>query len=954
MKKTTGKPNLDLSKIRNRYYFVADILIFLMTTILALIIRLDGNIVDILNYQWALYFATLLFAIIKLITLIGFGVYSRFWQYAGARDFIDIASAITLATVIEGIALAYLYKLSGSSLSVISNLPRSLFLIDALLSLVAISGFRYGIRELIQHRRIRNATGKVSMPQNNTRVLIVGAGNAGTSLVRQMQTSPEYGLLPIAFVDDNPSKLNQKILGINVIGNRFKIGHVIQSMRIDKVIIAMPSASGENIRGIVGICQQMNVPVITLPSLTEILSCDREIKVNNLRNVEIEDLLRRQPIQTDLQRVSELVRGKKILVTGAGGSIGSEICRQILNFKPSEIMLLGKGENSIFMIHQELEKFIQLMGLDTPIPKLHTYICDVRSYSRLKYVFDNFRPEIVFHAAAHKHVPLMELNPPEAITTNIFGTKNMVELANAYDVKNFVMISTDKAVNPTNIMGATKRVAEMVVLQVAKKYKKPFTVVRFGNVLGSRGSVVPTFKRQISEGGPVTITHPDIIRYFMTIPEAVQLVLQTSVLGRGGEVCMLDMGEPVKILDLAKDLIRLSGYEVGKDIDIVYTGLRPGEKLFEELFLPGEKYERTEHEKIRVVWNASDRLPHHLDATIAKLGEAVDHNDCRAICALLQTLVLGYVPSISLSPETSEIIRNTTNQETQGGELAAINPDLIIDVNKLAQLSRLERLYYRATNDSIDYYSPSQFRFSVRDLQIAFDERQFMFYYQPIVDLQTKKTIGFESFLRWQHPERGLIASCDFIEDLEESGLIILLGWWTIDETCHQINVWEQQFPDKPIEISLNLSIQQFFHPDLLMQIAAIIKKYAISPASLALEIPEKTIRDNPEMAAVILSKLKSLGLKLQLDKFGLDLHFMSNSLAMHLLCSQFDRLKIHQTVIQDTSTNNHLLHSITKIAKTLSIDVIAVGVETVAQRDHLESLNCRYGQGYLFAKPTQ
>lgn len=944
---------LEASEVRNRYYFIVDTLIFLIITILALIIRLDGNLVSIPDYQWVLCFATLFFASVKLSTLIVLGIYSRFWQYAGAKDFIDIAIAIFLATVIEAFALNFLYNLSGSYFPVISNLPRSLFLIDALLSLVAVSGFRYGMRELIQHRRIRNARGNVSMPQINTRVLIVGAGNAGTSLVRQMQVSSEHGLQPIAFIDDNPSKLNQKILGIKVVGNRFKIRHVIQSMRIDKVIIAMPSAAGENIRAIVDICQQMNAPVITLPSFTEILSSDRRIKVNNLRNIEIEDLLRRQPIETDLQKVSELVQGKKILVTGAGGSIGSEICRQIFNFKPSEIMLLGKGENSIFLIHQELEKAIQSMELDVSVPKLHTYICDIRSYSRLKYIFENFRPDIVFHTAAHKHVPLMELNPPEAITTNVFGTKNLVELANAYNVENFVMISTDKAVNPTNIMGATKRVAEMVVLQIAKKYKKSFTVVRFGNVLGSRGSVVPTFKRQIAAGGPVTITHPDIIRYFMTIPEAVQLVLQTSVLGKGGEVCMLDMGEPVKILDLAKDLIHLSGYEVGKDIDLVYTGLRPGEKLFEELFIPGEKYERTEHEKIRVVWNASDRLPQHLDATLAKLAEAAEYNDSWTICTLLKTIVLGYVPSLTFNSESDETVSDVIGDKQRDRKLTVSNQDLKIDMNKLAQVSRLEHLYNQSSSDGIDYYPVYQPRFLARDLQIALEEQQFMFYYQPIVDLKTKKTIGFESFLRWQHPEQGLIASCDFIEDLEESGLIIALGWWTIDEICHHINIWEQQFPNKPIEISLNLSVQQFFHPDLLTQIATIIYKYAISPVSLALEIPESTIKKNPQMTTTILSKLKALGIKLQLDKFGIDLDFVNYSQAMPLLYSQFDRLKIHQTIIQDLTTNNHLLISINKFAQTLNIDVIAVGVETSAQRDHLELLNCKYGQGYLFAKPS-
>jgi len=940
---------LDASKLRNRYYFIVDTLIFLIITTLALIVRLDGNLGSIHNYQWLLCFATLFFASIKLSTLIGFGIYSRFWQYAGARDFIDIASAIFLATLIEAVALNFLYNLSGSYFPVISNLPRSLFLIDALLSLVAVSGFRYGMRELLQHRKLRNARCKVAMPQSNTRVLIVGAGNAGTSLVRQMQFSSEHGLLPIAFIDDNPSKLHQKILGINVVGNRLKIGHVIQSMRIDKVIIAMPSAAGENIRAIVEICNQRNVPVITLPSLTEILSGDRGIKVNNLRNVEIEDLLRRQPIKTDLQKVSELVRGKKILVTGAGGSIGSEICRQVCTFQPSEIMLLGKGENSIFLIHQELERAIQSMGLDIPVPKLHTYICDIRSYSRLKYIFENFRPNIVFHAAAHKHVPLMELNPPEAITTNIIGTKNLVELANAYNVENFVMISTDKSVNPTNIMGATKRVAEMVVLQIAKKYHKSFTVVRFGNVLGSRGSVVPTFKRQIATGGPVTITHPDIIRYFMTIPEAVQLVLQTSVLGRGGEVCMLDMGEPVKIVDLAKDLIHLSGYEVGKDIDIVYTGLRPGEKLFEELFIPGEKYERTEHEKIRVVWNASDRLPQYLDATIAKLAEAAEYNDSWTICTLLKTIVLGYVPSLSFNSESDETVSEVVVGKLGDRQLTAINQNLKIDMHKLAQVSRLEHIYNHSSNDGIDYYPVYQPRFSTRDLQTALEEEQFIFYYQPIVDLKTAEIKGFEALIRWYHPQRGMVSPNDFIPLAEEMGFINTIGWWVMEEGCRQLRSWWDNGLAQEMTLNLNLSAYQIQDSNLLKRIDRLMQSSQMPTSALKLEITESVFIEN-DRTIKTLHALKERGFQMALDDFGTGYSSLS-----YLHSLPIDILKVDKSFVQqigDEHRQCNLVTAILGIAQTLNLAIVAEGIETPHQLATLQALNCDLGQGYLFAAP--
>jgi FlaA1/EpsC-like NDP-sugar epimerase len=625
-----------LIKLKNSHYFTIDIAIFMLTPMLALLLRLDGA-VDVNRYLPGLLWATILFLVIKLSLLGLSGAYQRCWQYASVDELQQIV-IVGLTSILAQTTLFIAFYTTPSLHLYL--LPRSLPLLDGILSFLLISIVRFNVRlvDRLTHRHRHF--------HRRDRILIVGAGSAGVALAQEMQRNPSLGFRPVGFVDDNRAKHNLRIRRLPVFGDRHKIPELARSLHLRRVVIAMPSASGRVIRDVLDICQQVGVPTSTLPGIDEILNS--RVTVDKIREVEIKDLLRREPIQMNVEQVSNFVSGKRILITGAGGSIGSELCRQILKCNPTSMVLIGHGENSIFHIQQELERSLQVIRESNEdvrsLPQVFACIADVRSCSRLEFIFNQFKPQVIFHAAAHKHVPMMELNAPEAITNNVVGTKNLVDLALKYSVENFVMVSTDKAVNPTNIMGASKRVAEMLVLQAAQKSNKRYVVVRFGNVLGSRGSVIPTFKRQIAEGGPVTVTHPDICRYFMTIPEAVQLVLQAAVISKGGEVMMLDMEQPVKIVDLAKELIHLSGYEVGKQIDIVFTGLRPGEKLYEELFIQGEQYNPTEHKKLFVVSNASRIIPSHLDRLLNLLSQAASQNDSSSITFLLEQLVPGYKP----------------------------------------------------------------------------------------------------------------------------------------------------------------------------------------------------------------------------------------------------------------------------------------------------------------------
>lgn len=561
----------------------------------ALYLRFDGNVPN----QYIVQLPTIvpLFIVVRLSTFWVFRAYSSLWRYATTRDAVSAVTAV-------GAGAAILFGIAQTTS--LMTLPRSVFAIEALLFVVLAAAPRFYVRW--RRARMQSAVG-----QRGTRVLIVGAGDAGAMLVREFEQQPHLGVHVVGFVDDDVSKINRELGGVRVLGRREQIPDIVKRKAIQRIIIAMPSVDPSVIRETMAICKETGAELKMLPPVAELMS--GQVRAQDVRDVRIEDLLRREPVTTDLSAISGYLRGKRVLVTGAGGSIGSELCRQVCTFAPAQLILLDHSENCIFEIDGELRELYPEACL-TPI------IGDIRDRLKMNRVFARYAPEVVFHAAAHKHVPLMEANPDEAIANNVLGTRNVAEAAARYGAERFVMVSTDKAVNPGNVMGATKRMAELVVQTMQASQAKPslevvngtqgkngaatygrtrFVSVRFGNVLGSRGSVIPKFRQQIQQGGPVTVTHPDMTRYFMTIPEAVQLIIQAAAMGEGGEVFLLDMGEPVRIADLAHDLIRLSGFEPGKDIDIVYTGIRPGEKLFEELINDGETVGKTSHEKIMVL-----------------------------------------------------------------------------------------------------------------------------------------------------------------------------------------------------------------------------------------------------------------------------------------------------------------------------------------------------------------
>jgi FlaA1/EpsC-like NDP-sugar epimerase len=623
-----------IHRLRNRYFFFLDIVLLVVASVSAYVLRLDAFY---FNQEGSGFLCFTAYAVVVIPLIFWMlGIYSRYWVYASVDELLWLSGAVTLGAAISG-ALAWMTDWAFSTVAI----PRSIPFIFWPLALAATGAPRFAVRLYAQHVRRHPRTRSEFGSQQ--RVLVAGAGLAGTTIVREVLNNPSLGMDVIGFVDDDVSKRAARIFGVPVLGDRRDIPALHEKYEFDLVIIAMPTVPGREIRDIVTICERIGVPAKIMPGLYEMIG--GAVSVNQLRNVQIEDLLRREPVHIDVEAVKQLLAHKRVLVTGGGGSIGSELCRQILRCGPAELIVLGHGENSVFEICSELNRALQGLastasGMLDPLPVIQAVIADVRFPERLRVVFEQYRPEVVFHAAAHKHVPLMEDNPTEAVSNNVLGTRNLLDVSVMAGVERFVMISTDKAVRPQSMMGASKRVAEMLVHQTAWEIGKPYVAVRFGNVLGSRGSVLQTFRQQIAAGGPVTVTHPEMKRFFMTIPEAVQLVLQAAVLGKGGEVFMLDMGEPVKIVDLARDVIELSGLEVGPDIEIQYTGIRPGEKLHEELFTPGESYRRTEHEKVFVIESAANAvLPSQLNQSMSCLEQAVYDHQINQLKAVLQDLV---------------------------------------------------------------------------------------------------------------------------------------------------------------------------------------------------------------------------------------------------------------------------------------------------------------------------
>ena len=607
---------------RNRLFvvFVMTSLIIISSLLLAYAIRFDFSIPSAYWPRISVLIPAIL--VIKLTIFWQFGCFRGWWRYVSMPDLMQIVKATVLGSVVFVAYAVLIYRLD--------QIPRSVLILDGVFCFLMIGGIRFATRAFREHYLpLRQGT-----ELRQARALIVGAGDAGQLIAREVRSNPELDLNVLGFIDDDPVKKKGTFQGLNVLGSQADLKKIVTERGIDEIIIAIPSASGTVIKSIVERCRESKVKFRILPGVGELI--DGRVSIQQVRDVDLNDLLGREPIFLDDAQINYYLQGKRVLVTGAGGSIGSEICRQVARFKPQKLILFENGETPLFLIEQELIKNFPNLTI-VPI------IGDVRNRSRVNVIFDEQMPQVVFHAAAYKHVPMMENNPAEAVNNNVQGTRLLADAADNIGVEKFVMVSTDKAVRPTNIMGTTKRVAEMYVQALNKKSKTNFVTTRFGNVLGSNGSVIPTFKEQIAQGGPVTVTHPEVTRFFMTIPEATQLVLQAGSMGSGGEIFLFDMGEAVKIQFLAEELIRLSGLKPHEDIEIVYTGLRPGEKLYEELLLDDEGVLPTPHKKICVA-QSTTREYAELLVVIECLLDASKALDLPTVKEMLQQLVPEYSP----------------------------------------------------------------------------------------------------------------------------------------------------------------------------------------------------------------------------------------------------------------------------------------------------------------------
>lgn len=569
---------------------------------------------------------------VKPLVFIATGFYRNLWRYASLQDAINIFKVVSIASAVTGSIFIFLHYFS--------TFPRSIIVLDWFLLLFMISASRLAWRFYREFFLIlKNTKGRTT--------LIIGAGEAGSLLLKELRREPASPYRIIGFVDDDKLKQGMRLNGVPVLGTLGQLQGIIRKFRVEEVIIAIPSTSGKVIRSIVENCKMSGVRFRILPSIRDLMDC--KISASQIKDVEIEDLLGREPVVLDEVGIGNYLTGRNVLVSGAAGSIGSEICRQVARFRPAKLILLDNAETPLFHFEREL-------SARHPELALVPLIGDVGNRGKIESVFHEFLPDVVFHAAAYKHVPLMEYNPLEAVANNIGGTRVLADAADRFGVRDFVMISTDKAVNPTNVMGATKRVGEIYVQALSRNSSTRFTTVRFGNVLGSNGSVVPLFKEQIKAGGPVTVTDPNVVRYFMTIPEAVQLVLQAGCLGKGGEIFVLDMGDPVRIVDLAEELIRLSGFVPYEDIKINFTGLRPGEKLFEELLMAGEGVKPTTHEKIRVA-AAVETDPAAVTAGLEELLWLTSEQGIPAVMKSLRRMVPEFKPQYRFNGETPPIFQ---------------------------------------------------------------------------------------------------------------------------------------------------------------------------------------------------------------------------------------------------------------------------------------------------------
>jgi len=590
-----------------------DAVLINLSVYLTLLLRFDASIPA--EYIRHLVLLGPLVTVVTITFMFGLKLYDRIWEYASLNEMIAILRAVTYSMAVI-LLFIYLFKIPG--------LPRSVYIGSWMMMNAFIGGSRISWRLLRATLNSRD-----HQPKKN--VLIIGAGDAGALLVREIHSNPHLHLNPVGIIDDDRSKRKLLLSGVPVLGDRARIPMLVKDLQAEEIIIAMPSASGATIREIMDIARNTGVRVKILPSIYSGL---KSSALSQLREVNMEDLLRREPVETNLNEISGYISGQTVLVTGAGGSIGSELCRQICSAAPSRLLMVDNCENNLFDIEQEL---LQIDSQTEIIPLL----LDIKNRARLERAFQKYHPQVVFHAAAYKHVPMMERHPIEAFNNNVIGTKNTAELADAYGVQTFILVSTDKAVNPTSVMGATKRLAELTIKDINRSSKTRYAAVRFGNVLGSRGSVVPTFIRQIEKGGPVTVTHPDMVRFFMTIPEAVQLIIQAGAMARGSEIFVLDMGEPVKISDLASDLIRLAGREPGRDIRIEYTGIRPGEKMYEELFTDREDMAATQHQRIFISQKEIDEKYINVGKTLQNFAKSGMHSK-EEIIQLIATLLPEY------------------------------------------------------------------------------------------------------------------------------------------------------------------------------------------------------------------------------------------------------------------------------------------------------------------------